>query len=76
MFTKGQVGQTSQGPLFMGRDGQHGGRSKFVAGVTVDTEIRPGFICGALVGMGEEVRFMTGQMLGGCSSSPARWAKS
>ena len=71
VFTKGQVGQTSRGPLFMeGETVSTADGPKFVAGVTVDTEIGPRFVCGALVDMGEEARFVAGQMLGGTASQP------
>ena len=71
VFTKGQVGQTSRGPLFIeGQTVKTADGLKFVAGMNVDTEIGPQFICGALVDMGEESKFVEGQMLGGTSKEP------
>ena len=70
-FTKGQVVRTSRGPLFIeGQTVLTADGLKFVAGLTIETEIGPAFICGSLVDMGEESKFVPGQMMGGTDKEP------
>jgi hypothetical protein len=88
-FVKGQVIHTGRGrpgrpgPLFLeGETVATADGLKLVAGLVIDTEIGPQFVCGGLVDMGEDKgsKFVPGQMLGGtkkirCYSSLARWAR-
>ena len=64
-FIRGQVVHSSRGALYIeGQTVKTADGLKFVAGLTIDTEIGPNFICGALIDMGEEAKFLPGQMLG------------
>ena len=74
VFRCGQVAQTRRGAIFVeGQSQLTADGLKMVAGVVRDTEIGPQFTCGALVDMGEETRFLKGQMLGGTSKEPLQF---
>ena len=59
------------GPLFLeGETVATADGIKLVAGLAIDTEIGPQFVCGGLVDMGEDSKFVPGQMLGGTTAEP------
>ena len=55
------------GPIFLeGETVATADGLKLVAGLCIDTEIGPQFVCGGLVDMGEASKFVQGQVRAGC----------